>query len=47
MVFEDCSSFSVRTSERIVETLASAVVELLSLNLDRKNLGTGVVVDGC
>ena len=46
-MFGNCSSFSVRTPEEIVETLASAVVELLSLNLDRKNLGTGVVVDGC
>ena len=47
VVFGDCSSFSVRTSERVVEMLASAVVELLGRNLDWKDLGTRVVVDSC
>ena len=36
VVFGDCSSFRVRSSGRVVEMLASAVLELLGLNLVRK-----------
>ena len=32
----NCSSFRVRSSGRVVETLASAVLEMLGLNLVRK-----------
>ena len=45
-MFGNCSSFRVRSSGRVVEMLASAVLELLGLNWVRKVLGIGVVVDG-
>ena len=46
-MISNCSNSSVRSFGRVVEMLASAVLELLGLNLGRKVLEISMVVDGC